>query len=95
MGWDDFARRVLGPADRIEMPLMGKAVTQHQPAVRVFRKDAEAAFAAPVSGVVTEINSRLLEAGGGAHGRSLCHRMGDAAPFGDLAAGSSRVDARR
>lgn len=67
VGLDDFARRVLGPADKIEMPLMGKAVTQHQSAVRVFRKGAEAAFAAPVSGVVTEINTRLREEGVRAH----------------------------
>jgi len=67
VGLDDFARRVLGPADRIEMPLMGKTVTQHEPAVRLFRKGAEAMFAAPVSGVVTEINTRLREEGGCAH----------------------------
>jgi glycine cleavage system H lipoate-binding protein len=68
VGLDDFAGRVLGPADRIDMPLMGKAVTQHQPAVRVFRKGAEASFSSPVSGVVTEINSRLREEGETAHG---------------------------
>lgn len=67
VGLDDFARRVLGPADRIEMPLMGKAVTRHQPVLRVFRKGSEAAFAAPVSGVVTEINPRLREDGVSAH----------------------------
>lgn len=67
VGLDDFARRVLGRADRIEMPLIGKVVARHQPSVRVFRKDAEALFAAPAGGVVTEINSRLREDGGRAH----------------------------
>jgi glycine cleavage system H lipoate-binding protein len=67
VGLDDFARRVLGPLDRIEAPLVGKAVTRSRPAIRVFRKDRPADFTAPVSGVVTDINPALREAGSAAH----------------------------
>lgn len=67
VGLDDFARRVLGPPDRIEAPLVGKAVVRNQPAIQVFRKGETAAFSAPVSGVVTDINTELRESGGAAH----------------------------
>jgi glycine cleavage system H lipoate-binding protein len=67
VGLDDFARRVLGPPEKIETPLMGKPVAQHAPAIRVLRRGKEAAFAAPVSGVVTEINTELRETGKDAH----------------------------
>jgi glycine cleavage system H lipoate-binding protein len=67
VGLDDFARRVLGPLDRIEAPLVGKAVARGGAAFRVFRKGEQTDFSAPVSGVVTDVNAGLREAGGGAH----------------------------
>lgn len=67
VGLDDFARRVLGPADSVEAPLVGKVVTRNQTAFRVFRKDEIADFLAPVSGVVTDINPGLRKAGDAAH----------------------------
>lgn len=67
VGMDDFARRVLGPVDRIEAPLLGKTVIQNQPAFRVFRNGKAADFTAPVGGVVTDINPELREVGGAAH----------------------------
>ena len=63
VGLDDFARRVLGPLDKIETPLLGKTVTRNEPAIRVFRSGREADFAAPVSGVVTDIHSELRDVG--------------------------------
>ena len=67
VGLDDFARRVLGPLEKIETPLVGKEVIQHQPVIRGFRKGVTAGFPVPVNGVVTDINSQLRDAGEGAH----------------------------
>jgi glycine cleavage system H lipoate-binding protein len=67
VGLDDFARRVLGPLDRIEAPLVGKPVQQGQPAIRVCRKGEAFSFSAPVGGVVTDINAGLREGGTAAH----------------------------
>jgi glycine cleavage system H lipoate-binding protein len=68
VGLDDFARRVLGPPDRVEAPLVGKPVARNQSAIWVFRKGRSAGFSAPVDGVVTEINPELLDGGGMLHG---------------------------
>ena len=67
VGLDDFARRVLGPPDRVEAPLVGKAVTRNQPAIRMFRNGQPADFTAPVSGVVTDTNPELRETGRAVH----------------------------
>ena len=63
IGMDDFILRVLGPPDRIEMPLIGKAVEQGQPGIVFHRGGRSASLRLPVGGVVTAINTRLLDAG--------------------------------
>ncbi len=67
VGLDDFARRILGPSERVEAPLVGKQVRQNRPAIRVFRKGKAAELSAPVSGVVTDTNPILRESGKAAH----------------------------
>ena len=63
IGLDDFARRILGPADRFELPLVGKTIVQGRKDIILYRGDRRAAFASPVSGVVTAINSAMLNGG--------------------------------
>jgi len=63
VGLDDFALRVLGPFERIIAPLTGKTVEQGQPGITLIRGQNEARLAAPVSGVVTDINAKLREPG--------------------------------
>jgi glycine cleavage system H lipoate-binding protein len=63
VGLDDFALRLLGPLDRIEAPLMGKAVEQDRGDISLCRGDNRAEVLSPVSGVVTDINPKLREAG--------------------------------
>ncbi|MCU0605321.1 MAG: glycine cleavage system protein H [Desulfobacterales bacterium] len=64
IGLDDFARRVLGPMDRILSPLMGKEVRSGGVAFAVGRGAHSASVLAPVAGVVTAVNPRLLAQGG-------------------------------
>jgi glycine cleavage system H lipoate-binding protein len=63
VGLDDFALRLLGPLDRIEAPLMGKAVTQDRGDIVLNRSSKIARIQSPVSGVVTDINPDLREQG--------------------------------
>ena len=63
IGIDDFALRLLGPLDRVEMPLMGKVVEQGKPHMKVTRGMHHAGVLSPVSGVVTAVNTKLREQG--------------------------------
>jgi len=63
IGIDDFIRKVLGPFDRIECPLLGKQVEQGKEAIRIIRGDKQAQMLSPITGVVTSINPALMEQG--------------------------------
>jgi glycine cleavage system H lipoate-binding protein len=63
IGVDDFALKLLGPLDRIETPLIGKAVTQGDPHLVLSRGKNMARVLSPVSGVVTAVNMKLREKG--------------------------------
>ena len=63
VGLDDFALRLLGPLDRIDAPLMGKAVQQGEPHVAITRGDRRATLLSPLSGVITAVNPKLREQG--------------------------------
>jgi len=61
VGLDDFAFRLLGPPHRIEAPLLGKAVKQGRPALRLHRGSRSAAALSPVTGIVTAVNPDTRE----------------------------------
>lgn len=67
VGMDDFSLRMLGPLDRIESPLLGKAVCQGNADISVYRGANMAKVRSPVTGVVTSINAPLRENGHPAH----------------------------
>lgn len=64
IGLDDFARRLLGPPHRIEVPLVGKTVARGRTDITLHRTINEgnlrAGFASPVSGVVTAVNTERM-----------------------------------
>ncbi|MCF8039676.1 MAG: glycine cleavage system protein H [Desulfohalobiaceae bacterium] len=61
IGLDDFALRLLGPLDQIQTPLIGKTVEQGRPGFSIWRGKKKARIQAPVSGVVTEVNTKLQQ----------------------------------
>jgi glycine cleavage system H lipoate-binding protein len=63
IGLDEFALRLLGPMDGINAPLVGKELQQGEPAIEMKRGAHAASVLAPVSGVVTSINTRLRDRG--------------------------------
>lgn len=63
LGLDDFALRLLGPLDSVEAPLTGKRMKQSDSQIVIRRGGKKANILSPVSGVVTDVNSRLREEG--------------------------------
>ena len=61
IGLDDFALKVLGRADRLDLPLMGKELDQGNVGWGLRRNGNEAVILSPVDGVIVEVNSKARE----------------------------------
>lgn len=61
IGLDDFAVRMLGRMERIDLPLMGKPLSQDRAGIGMQRGRLAARVLSPVSGVVTAFNPRVRE----------------------------------
>ncbi len=61
IGMDDFSGRVLGQADKFELPLMGKALDPGEIGWGMQRKDHQADVRSPVGGVIVEVNHHVRE----------------------------------
>ncbi len=61
VGLDDFIMKTMGPMDRIESPLIGQIVEQNRSDILIERGGNKAQVRSPVSGVVTAVNSKLME----------------------------------
>jgi glycine cleavage system H lipoate-binding protein len=59
IGLDDFARKLLGNIDSIELPEIGMDVNAGQPLFSVAQGQRRAPFHAPVSGKVLKVNDGL------------------------------------
>jgi glycine cleavage system H lipoate-binding protein len=63
IGLDDFILRMLGPLNQIKAPLMGKALEQNSAEIILSRGSNSAAVLSPISGVVTAVNSNVINDG--------------------------------
>jgi glycine cleavage system H lipoate-binding protein len=61
IGLDDFALKVLGQADALDLPLMGKELDQGVVGWGLKRKDNLADVRSPVGGVIVEVNAAVRE----------------------------------
>lgn len=59
VGLDDFALRLLGPQDRIDLPGLGERVGQSRPAAVLNRSGKEAATLCPLDGSVVAVNRNI------------------------------------
>jgi len=66
VGLDDFALRLLGPFDSIDLPLMGKEIDQGRSPFVGTRQNRRARILSPISGVVTDVNPDIREKSGAA-----------------------------
>lgn len=60
VGIDDFALRLFGPQDEIEMPRLGERLSQNGPQAVLKRDGNEAQTLSPVDGTVVAINHKVL-----------------------------------
>jgi glycine cleavage system H protein len=59
MGMDDFAWQMLGAPESLDLPKLGTVVRAGEPIVTVYRGKSLARLAAPVDGVVQDVNTDL------------------------------------
>lgn len=73
VGVDDFSQKLLGPADKIALPAVGKVYYQDHIGMSLFRQGHKAPFLAPVDGAIEAINPKVRQ------NPSLVHND----PYGD------------
>jgi glycine cleavage system H lipoate-binding protein len=61
VGLDDFSQKLLGPAEEIRLPEVGKIYYQDHLCMALFRQGKRASFEAPVDGAVEAINPRVRQ----------------------------------
>ena len=61
VGMDDFARKLIGRVEGVELPRVGDKVVQGEPAWALKRGDRKASMLSPFSGEVVEVNPRVAE----------------------------------
>ncbi len=59
VGLDEFALKLLGPLDSIDIPVLGKRLRQDQPGFILRRGEHAMAVLAPISGVITDVQTEL------------------------------------
>ena len=59
IGLDEFALKLIGPLDQVQIPLVGKKIQKGEPLFSVCRETHTARILSPVSGVVLEVNPEL------------------------------------
>ena len=61
VGLDDFALKVLGEADGLDLPLMGKELDQGKVGWGLKRRENVADVLSPIDGIIVEVNSEVRE----------------------------------
>ena len=59
VGLDDFAARLTGKIDKIELPKRGQWIRQGQPFATIFRDGSKTELVSPIEGEVTNVNDAL------------------------------------
>jgi glycine cleavage system H lipoate-binding protein len=59
VGMDDFSQKILGPAEEIEFPQVGRVYYQDHVCLALLRQGHKAKILAPVDGVIEEINGKV------------------------------------
>lgn len=59
VGLDDFSQKILGPADKLRLPEIGKVYFQDHICLATIRQGHKAPFLAPVDGTIEAINPKI------------------------------------
>ena len=61
VGLDDFSQKLLGPADEVRLPEIGKVYYQDHLCLTLIRQGKKASFEAPVDGAIEAINPKVRQ----------------------------------
>ncbi len=61
VGVDDFAQKVLGPADELKIPDVGMVYYQDHICMALVKQGRKASFLAPVDGIIAAVNPKVRE----------------------------------
>ncbi len=61
VGLDDFSQKLLGPADEVKLPEIGKVYYQDHLCMALFRQGKKASFEAPVDGTIEAVNPKVRQ----------------------------------
>jgi glycine cleavage system H lipoate-binding protein len=61
VGLDDFSQKLLGPAEEVRLPEIGKVYYQDHLCLALFRQGKKASFEAPVDGVIEAVNPQVRQ----------------------------------
>ncbi len=61
VGLDDFSQKIIGPAEDLRLPDIGKAYYQDHICMSLIRQGHKAPFLAPVDGVIEAVNQEVLQ----------------------------------
>jgi glycine cleavage system H lipoate-binding protein len=61
VGLDDFSQKLLGPADEVRLPEIGKVYHQDHLFMALFRQGKRSSFEAPVDGAIEAINHKVRQ----------------------------------
>lgn len=61
VGLDDFSQKLLGPADEVRLPEIGKVYYQDHLCLALFRQGKKASFEAPIDGAIEAINPKVRQ----------------------------------
>jgi glycine cleavage system H lipoate-binding protein len=61
VGLDDFSQKILGPAEDLRLPEVGKVYYQDHLCLALFREGRKASFEAPVDGEIEMINPKVRQ----------------------------------
>jgi len=61
VGLDDFSQKLLGPAEWVKLPEIGKVYYQDHLCMALFRQGKKASFEAPVDGAIEAINPKVRQ----------------------------------
>ena len=61
VGLDNFSQQILGPADDLKLPEVGKVYYQDHLCLDLFKQGRKASFEAPVDGVIEAINPKIRQ----------------------------------
>ena len=62
VGMDDFSQKILGPAEALDLPEVGKVYYQGHVCMSLIREGDKARVLTPVDGAIEEVNTQVMSA---------------------------------